>query len=386
VITGRKVQDYRNTRTNLFTICVGPSGVGKDLPRKVNTKLLHGTGLHGADKFFSGTGLVTALEKQPAFLSQMDEAGIVLKSICSDQSKTQGNSIAGALMSVFSSSDIIWSPDGFANADRNISIDQPHLVLYGSTTGSVLFDALSSGGTVDGFVGRLMFFLSPSGGYAKYKDGQNLPIPESLTTFIQSWIDRNFGGGNLNSSELNSGSSDPFRIEITKDASARARDQRIGIAEKRMHEDEVTAAIWSRAQEKTSKLALLYAISRESEVIEIQDVDLAIATTNFLTRRLIALIQGNIASTAHEKNVLRLMRTIKDEGVISVSDLGRKARWLPDKDKDSILAQLVRSGELINVIRPTKGREAHGYASNMAAIKRTKWIPITADLIAKTRA
>lgn len=381
VITGRKVQDYRGTRTNLFAICIGPSGVGKDLPRKLNRELLHGTQLEGPEKFFSGTGVSAALEQNPALLCQPDEVGIFLRSACSEQAKTSGNGVAAAMMTAYSSAETIWTPDGYANADRSISVNQPHLVMYGSTTGPVLYEALSGGEAANGFAGRIQFFLSPNGNYARYKDADRAPLPRSILSFIEDWSKRTYGPGDLSFQ-----TPDPAVIDIAAGAKARMRGHMIGISDRKIGENETAAAIWSRAPEKTSKLAMLHAISRRSEIIEVQDVDYAVAVTNFLTRRLIVLLDGNIATTKHEAEVQRLLKEIKGSGgVLSMAQLGAKTRWIKKKERDAIVGQLVECGDLIQVYRGSKGRPAHGLAVSMDRVKNTTWIPVTAELIQRSK-
>lgn len=381
VITGRKVQDYRGTRTNLFAICIGPSGVGKDLPRKLNRELLDGTQLEGPEKFFSGTGVSAALEQNPALLCQPDEVGIFLRSACSEQAKTSGNGVAAAMMTAYSSADTIWTPDGYANADRSISVNQPHLVMYGSTTGPVLYEALSGGEAANGFAGRIQFFLSPNGNYARYKDADRVPVPEAIQSFIDDWNQRAFGP-----EDLSFQNPDPAVIDINSEAKERIRGHIIGISDRKNGESETAAAIWSRAPEKTSKLALLHAISRRSEIIEVQDVDYAVAVTNLLTRRLIVLLDGNIATTKHEADVQRLVKEIKGlGGLVSMSQIGSKARWISKKDRNAIMNQLIECGDLIQVYRVSKGRPAHGVAVSMDRVRNTSWIPVTADLIEQSK-
>lgn len=89
------------------------------------------------------------------------------------------------------------------------------------------------------------------------------------------------------------------------------------IAERRIGEAPLSAAFWSRASEKTSRLALISAISRGSSTIEMCDAEWSIAVSNFLTRRTIALTSGNVASTPHELNVLKLLKVVSELGGIA---------------------------------------------------------------------
>lgn len=381
VLTGRKIQDYRGTRTNLITVNIAPSGGGKDHPRKMNRKILQESDLEGPEKFFSGTGIVAALVRRPSVLIQMDEMGKHLQAACSQRAQTSINGVVPAIMTLHTSSDSVYCPDGYADGERSVTISQPHLVIYGSTTPCTFFEALSGGDVASGFVGRMLVFASPSLQHVFPTPFGMHDIPESITSWVQDWVDRPHGEGDLSS--LNP---DPPVIPISPEAEERAKKHTWAIAERRVNEDPMKAAIWSRAPEARSKLALLHCLSRQSEVIQLCDLNWAIEVVNFLTRRVIVLLRGNVATTPHEKNVQRVMREISGAGgVMSNSQMSRKMRWLNSRDRGIIIAQLLESGELINVIRDSQGRPAHGVATGSAPLKGTKWIPVTAELVDRSR-
>ena len=58
-LVGRKVQDKRDNRSNIYLIALADSGTGKDHPRKVNFNIAFRAGVAGAigDAFASGEGL-----------------------------------------------------------------------------------------------------------------------------------------------------------------------------------------------------------------------------------------------------------------------------------------------------------------------------------------
>lgn len=381
VVTGRKIQDYRGTRTNLIAVNIAPSGGGKDHPRKMTRKILQESDLEGPEKFFSGTGIVAALVRRPSVLIQMDEMGKHLQAACSPRAQTSINGVVPAIMTLHTSSDSVYCPDGYADEDRSKVINQPHLVIYGSTTPCTFFDALSGGDVASGFVGRMLVFTSPSLQHVFPTPFGMREIPESITSWVQEWVDRPHGEGNLTAENP-----DPPVIPISPDAEERANKHTWAIAERRVNEDPMKAAIWSRAPEARSKLALLHCLSRRSEVIELRDLNWAIEVVNFLTRRVIVLLRGNVATTPHERNVQRFCRELSGSGgVMSDSEMSRKMRWLSRRDRESIAGDLLASGELTRVIRDSKGRPARGVATGVDVLKGTKWIPLTAEIVERSR-
>ena len=374
VITGQKVQDYRGTRTNLFCVSVGPSGCGKDHSRKINRNILKNTQLEGPEKFTSGSAIVTSLETSGSLLCQVDEIGMYLKAACSERAPAHLAQVISTLMTAFTSADSLWKPTGFADMKNTRSVDQPHIVVHGTTTSSAFFDGLSGSQVASGFLGRLLIFLSPGGVYARQQDFELRPIPASITNFVDFWLKLSCGEAGF--------SPEPPILKINDDAKRRLLQHFGDIAEQRIGEHEVDAAIWSRTSEKSSKLALLAACSRSSNVIELQDVEWSIAVANFLTRRMIALIKGNVASSDFERKVQRLLRVVKDEGnVITQRDFSRRTQWLPAKERNEIVAQLKEAGSLFDGIRNTKGREAHSLGLSIVDLEKQGWMIVTEEMI-----
>ena len=210
-----------------------------------------------------------------------------------------------------------------------------------------------------------MLFLSPGLDHAEMQEYETLkPVPERITNFVESWLNMPCGPGMIPDLSPN-----PQVVPISDDARLRVREHIAGISAQRIGEDPIDAALWSRASEKTSKLALLHAISRASSKIELQDMDWAVAVVNFLTRRMITLVKGNVASTDHERKVQRIVRIVADAGnVISMTDFSRKTQWLPTREKREILEQVKEAGLLFDCFRSTKGRTANGLALSMGDI------------------
>jgi hypothetical protein len=377
-ISGRKVQDYRGTRPNLFTVSIGPSGCGKNHARKILQKILAHTKLEGPEKFTSSGAIVTALSMSPSLLCQIDEIGLYLKAACSERALPHLKGVIETLMTAFTSSDLNWKPTGYAHAENSKVVNQPNLCIYGTTTPGTFFSAISGDEIASGFIGRLMLFLSPGLDHAKMQEYETLkPVPEQITNFVENWLNMPCGPGML--PDL---SPEPQVVPISDDARLRVRGHIAGISSMRIGEHPIDAALWSRASEKTSKLALLHAISRSSSIIELQDMDWAVAVVNFLTRRMITLVKGNVASTEHERKVQRIVRIVADAGnVISMTDFSRKTQWLPTREKREILEQVKEAGLLFDCFRSTRGRTANGLALSMDDIKSSGWILLTEEIV-----
>jgi len=75
-LAGRTHADTHGTRTNLYLVALGETGIGKDEPRKTNRKLADaiGTTKSVCDAVASGEALEELVAQHPALLFQPDEA------------------------------------------------------------------------------------------------------------------------------------------------------------------------------------------------------------------------------------------------------------------------------------------------------------------------
>jgi len=81
---GRKYRTQTNLRTNLYVVGMAGSGGGKDHARGAIKEAFIAAGLQrylGGNRLASGSGLLTALYRQPSSLFQLDEFGQFLGNI-----------------------------------------------------------------------------------------------------------------------------------------------------------------------------------------------------------------------------------------------------------------------------------------------------------------
>ena len=83
-LMGRKYRTESNIRSNLYVVGIAESGAGKNHSRVVINELFRKAGLLqyvGGNKIASGAGLLTAIQRQPAILFQLDEFGLFLSAV-----------------------------------------------------------------------------------------------------------------------------------------------------------------------------------------------------------------------------------------------------------------------------------------------------------------
>jgi hypothetical protein len=134
-----------------------------------------------------------------------------------------------------------------------------------------------------------------------------------------------------------------------------------------MTEDPLRSAIWSRAAEKTNKLALLFACSRsEGEdwpVIRLEDADRAIRLNNWLTRRMLWAADKHVANSEHERAVNRFRALFRERPgqPWTLTELSRRTRQWTKKQRMEILQTLLDGGYIVAQEVQTSTRPATVY-------------------------
>lgn len=371
-ITGRKIRDKQGTRTNLYIVAVGPSGCGKDYPRQAIKLILHSAGLssvHGPERIASHAGLISTMCANLCVLFPIDEVGKLLETTKDSSKQPHLFSIITVLLQLYSSANQIWKADAYADNSKNREINQPHCVIFGTTTPETFWSSLSTKNVADGFFGRIMTFFSRGYVDRNRKLSLDEPPPE-LVEKIKAWGDyvpkANRIAGNL--ADLRA---KPI-VDVAETTSAAAERYFSHIDEiiRRRNSDSPTnAAIWSRSGEKTAKLALIAACSDcepGGVVIELRHVDWAIQVANWLTRKMLWAITERVGENAIEEIYLRVLASIRYDGITRTALL-RRCRWIRSRDLAEVLSRMIESGEIEYVEARSHGRTAHIYRRSLVA-------------------
>ncbi|MCW5757974.1 MAG: bifunctional DNA primase/polymerase [Phycisphaeraceae bacterium] len=360
VLAGRKVRDALGNRTNLYAVGVADSGSGKDHARKVNKAILFEAGaieLEGNEDLASDAGLFSAVEAQPAVLLQMDEFGRFLRTIGDPKRAPHLYNVLTALMKLYSSADTVYRGKAYADRNRNKVIDQPCVVVYGTTVFEHFYQSLTTESLADGFAARLLVFETderPARRWAPQCD-----VPASVVEAARWWHEH-VPGGNLAREHPQ-----PRLIETTKEARAIFDALAENVDARMEGAPGSVSAAWARAEEKACRLALLHACSvgREHAVIDAPAARWACELSEHLTLRLLH-VAGQWVSEgvfdARQKRVLRVVREMG--GSIGRSELCRRTQALTQRERQEVIDNLLETGQLVERAEPTKGRRKVVYA------------------------
>jgi len=359
-LTGRKVCDEGDLRTNLYLLALASSGTGKDFPRKVNARVLFDIGHAAAlgDKFASGEGIQDALLRNGAMLFQNDEMDGVLRQINLDR-ENRRESIPNVLMTVYTAASDIYPVRVKANQKEAATIDQPHLVLFGTATPQYFYEALSQRMLTNGFFARLIIVdIGQRGEGQEPRPARN--VPDAVLEIARWWAEYNPHKTRRNLLEVHP---HPKAIHAEPEAKeALTALQRATEAEYRKADkqnDEVARVAWSRTHENAKKLSLLRAVSENHEepLIRLPAVEWATEFAMHQTRRQLFLAQTYVAENAFHADCLKVIRKLRDAPghELPHSVLLKRMKMNATAFRD-LVETLRQRGEVLPVTVTTTGR------------------------------
>ena len=359
LITGRKVCDRRNTRTNLQITTLGPTRSGKEHPRTVNEGILRAVGCPGLyeEASASAAALHGFMEEQNGIGMMMwDEFGDFLALA---RSKSGGNTQAAqmvtAMTKMYSASKGVYKAARYADNKKQVVIDQPHFVLFASSAPEIFWRHVTSDYLAGGFMGRMLLFPGRGAVLPNSAAAPGAEIPAAITNQVIQWLA--FPGdvvpGNLKTAKARV-------VPHTPEAWVRYVSHEFKIATARIKEDSVRAAMWGGTAENTAKLALLFACSRVGFFgleITLADVELAIALSNWLTEQKVDSTGKNVAETQSEKDYALIDRITLAAGAkgIAAWSLNRKLRSIQPYLRDRYLIDMLNNHDLDLIEEPTGG-------------------------------
>lgn len=193
-ITGRKIISQCGLLSNIYLLNVAPTGEGKDVARKVISKILNmtepppstlpkdGGPSKDAGKELarlrtmmnlphSDTATLKALEENPNRLAVVDEFGAIM--LAAKKSPTSHiHRLLIVATSLFTHGEGPYYPPRYAETSKNFEIDTPCLSIFGFTVSRSLGESLDSSSVEGGTVPRCLIFRGNA--EAPEREGANL--------------------------------------------------------------------------------------------------------------------------------------------------------------------------------------------------------------------
>ena len=370
-LMGRKYRTETNLRSNLYIVGVADSGSGKNHSREVVNELFVEAGLGhflGGNRIASGSGLLTALHRQPAILFQLDEFGMLLAAAADRRrSPRHITDILDTMTELYTAAGTIFLGAEYANRDgRNErrDINQPCLCVYGTTTPLHFWGALQSANVADGSLARFIV-LQTDDDYPDENAGAG--IRRSPPALLEALLLIASGGGRRPPGNLTNLTSsiatavDPMTVPADPAAQRifRSLSQEI-TAELREARGTHATSILARIAENALKIALVRAVAADpvSPTIRAIDAEWAIGLVRGSARRTLLEVERNVADNQIEANHKRVLAVVRAAGEAGLgrSDLIRRTQFLDKRQRDDILGALAEAGLITTAMRQTATR------------------------------
>jgi hypothetical protein len=345
--TGRKIR-YKKTYSNVYCLCLGPSGVGKGWARKINIEILNALGASALyqDKIGSGKGIISHMEREPRMMVLWDEIQTLMVGI-SNKSSLWFRQIEDEFKTIYSEAgNPCYKPPAVTDREKVKPVANPHLVIYGTGVPDQWWEACGPEVFSGGFLNRFLLFENMPFDADDLGEDQDISIPGELKRMLGDWFHmRVHKYGNVGDF-----SGTPDSMEATPEAQAAIREHRVAIVKRNANEPTMRANLWQRTAENALRLAIIKACSdacgERPTTLEAHHYAWGKSIANWSTRRMLDHASKYFARTAHESSLKRVFASIPVYHPISRSQVVRKNQWLDARQLDGILAQLVAGGQL----------------------------------------
>jgi hypothetical protein len=355
-IMGRKVQTSTGLRTNIYTIAVGESGCGKEVPRQIIRRIFNEADIFpqvAVEDIASDSSIITSLSKEPSSLFLLDEIGRFFKSTQSYKQTAYLYKISGLFLRLYGAANGPFCGKIYSDSEKNKIIQQPNVSIFGTTVPKTLYESLSMDEVSDGFLSRFLIFESENPDPDKQKIIMN-PVPDKIIENIQLW--KNISE-NIKPYSLVDIIPKPIIIQKTKNAEEifDEFENQLQSFRNRLRKDKKPASLYVRTSAQAEKLALIRAcgIAHDQAIIDEQDALWACELSKFISDNIYYIVEHYVSDNKTEDNIKRLLRYVKESGTdgILIRDLKRKNQRIKKSERDEIIKHLLETDQIFLVER-----------------------------------
>ncbi|MBF0253190.1 MAG: bifunctional DNA primase/polymerase [Candidatus Omnitrophica bacterium] len=357
-LIGRKYETVTNIRSNIYCLCVGPSGCGKETPRSALKTLFRAAGcpdMASTEDIASDTAIVTTLEEHPSQVFLLDEIGRFIKTT-NNSKNTYLFNVVTLLLRLYSSANGVFSGKKYGDKSRNVVISNPNLCIYGTTVPETFYKGLPRESIDDGFLNRMFVFETDTPRPKRNTKLHVGPPPLELLDQIRALNKKTTNvspDGNLDHVE----NVKPYTVPMSVEALSILDEYYDHIDEKRnvLAKAGKPDSIYTRTVQLAQQVALIVAVGKnmDTPVIGEDEIVYGIQLANHLSEYMNYIVENFIAGNELEHEVKRLEKIIHRKGRITLSEITRLTQHLRGHERQDVLATLEDS----DVIYRMKGTE-----------------------------
>jgi len=355
---GRRYQSPTGLRSNIYTISIAPSTLGKDQSRKTLFDIMSQVpgmqDMNGGDTIVSTAGLITLLAKAPRRLVMLDEMGMYLQAVGHEHASGHERQIVSLLMQLFSKAQSTWTGAQYADADKEqITIANPHLCIYGTSTMQAYANAMTADAIENGSMNRFIIFPGDDTPPIHKRPDIN-PLPNELLKELEALQSKvkSICGNLADVMDSKVVKIVPHTVFITEEADDYYWKLFEEQDKKRLGQANNLGPLWGRFSEHAMKIAMVNAITRQPEdpTINIQDMRLGEDVARMAVLFSIKVASEHMNSGEFDKRCKAILAYIHKASVqgVSKSKLTLFARSLNmnAKEVDNALLTLCNEGSI----------------------------------------
>ena len=356
---GQKIMTGTGLRTNLYMVCLAPSGTGKDAPLKAISSLLAHAGaesLLGPDQLASSQALWTTLRERPSLLIALDEVGDLMCAV-NKRSDSHKSGLAKDLKKLYTSTDR-GSNKGYASK-KDLQVPWHCLSVYSTGVPGAFYDNLTVADVTDGFVGRTVT-ISMNLEATKPKRIAMAEPPKRLVDFVKTF----FGMPVSFFDEANTRPA-PRVVEMSSDAAAcfdEWHDKYLVLQNSCRTDNDGLSSIYARVPENASKVALNIATSRARGIprrIELDDVLWACRFMDWASARMIKDVKASVAYNPQDALLRRILGIIERCGAVRKETIYKILKECTHKQAEDVVSVIENSGRAVRADCFVNGRMSY---------------------------
>ncbi|WP_165820418.1 bifunctional DNA primase/polymerase [Microvirga sp. KLBC 81] len=384
-VLGRNFKTNKNNFSTLFLMNVAPTTAGKEHFKTVIEEVLEEAGvgsLLAPDEFSSGAAIFWHLLETPRCITVTDEYGVYM-STGRDSSNTLKRETQKLQMELFSRPHGVVRGIGYSmakaskeqiEAAKQRKIVRPAFTQTGMTTPETFFEAISNKEVQSGYLNRFIIVRSPLGRQLSRENVPDAEIPWELTQWVKKYV--NDHGGTKEDDDRAYGNPSyvfpPRIVPFDEECLLQLKEYEKMLMKKMnaMDRENGMGSLHGRTREIAMRVALIVAVSCESEVIRLNHLEWAWDYVSYYHNQMIEDFSANLGKTAIEDvcdSVAEIITRAGNNG-LTVREISRRCRpfrRLSIRDGEEVLARLVRNGfiKLVDIEKEGAGRKRKAYVA-----------------------
>jgi hypothetical protein len=365
-VLGRRYALPSGLRSVLYLIGIAESGIGKEAGRQAAIRLLTRAGLEqriGTGDFASETGMVVQMRDHPVRLFPLDEFGRMLAGFTSRSAGSHERQIVTTLLKLWSSGGSTFLGKAYAEKPA-IRIEEPHAVLYATSTPQSFWRAVQGTDVVDGVLNRLLVVPVDGDRGAYHEVDRRTSEPPQMLIDTVKLIAKGPPMGDL--STVDSCERPGVHCVVELEASGEAASVKVReTADAWALKKPAQRDLWRRAHEQTLRLAMVAAVGQwpyalhlagahalappPAPTITEYDVLWAWGVVKWATRRMAAAVTDLVADGDEERAQLAIVKAARRAGEhgVSRSEVTLLLRHMPRRVREAALATALDSGQVV---------------------------------------